>query len=267
MSKWNTFDEYGRNAQLKPALIAFLPLTISLLAWTGTGSAIAKTIGAILTTSGATYALAMIARNRGRELQKRLWEEWGGSPTLQLLRHRGTGNPVLRERWHRCLEKLVERKFPTSEEEAARPAEADLVYDAAINLLINQRRDKTKYPLIFRENVNYGFCRNLFGLRGIGITTAIIGTTASAACGFYTNSNVQALPWGCCLINLIILSTWVAIVTQAWVKPPALAYAERLLESCDADVPTKKTKVKKSRITEGNKANELGERSAENIGT
>jgi hypothetical protein len=241
MSKWDTFDEYGRNAQLKPALVAFLPLTMSLLAWTGTGSAVAKTIGGILATSGATYALAMIARNRGREIQRRLWDEWGGSPTIQLVRHRGTGNPVLRERWHRDLEKKLGQKFPTAEEEAADPDAADSVYDAATRLLINERRDKTKYPLIFRENVNYGFCRNLFALRGIGIVTAIIGIVASAACGLYTSSKVQALPWGCCMINFLILIAWVFIVTRSWVKPPALAYAERLLESCDPAGAPRKT--------------------------
>jgi len=249
MSKWNTFDEYGRNAQLKPALVAFLPLTMSLLAWTGTGSAITKTIGTILVTSGATYALAMIARNKGRDLQKRLWEEWGGSPTLQLLRHRGVGNPVLRGRWHLCLEKLLGQKFPTIEEEATDPGAADSVYDAATRLLINKRREKMKHPLVFRENVNYGFCRNLFALRGIGIVAAIIGIAASAACGFYTIAKVQALPWGCCIINILILFAWVFIVTKTWVKPPALAYAERLLESCDADTP-KKTTVTKSKSSE-----------------
>lgn len=240
----NTFDEYGRNAQLKPGLVAFLPLTLSLVAWAGTGSPILKAIGTILATSGGTYALAMVARNKGRNLQKLLWDSWGGSPTTQLLRHNGTGNPVLREMRHRYLEKLLGRNFPTPEEESADPRNADAIYEAATRILINERRNKTKYPLIFRENVNYGFCRNLCALRGIGIATAIIGIGACIACGIDADAKGRALPWGCATISAIILLIWCFLIRHDWVKPPAQAYAERLLESCDGNSP-KKTATKK----------------------
>jgi hypothetical protein len=91
------------------------------------------------------------------------------------------------------------------------------------------------------------FCQQIGPLLASADAAVKIGTAASAACGFYTSSKVKALPWGCCLIDFLILVAWVFIVTAAWVKPPALAYGERLLESCEAwDTPkrTRSTKRK-----------------------
>ena len=227
------FDAYSRHAHLKTGLIAVLPITMTLLAWMGTGSAVEKSFAALIATSGGTYALAMLARNKGQALQDKLWKKWGGSPTVQLLRHCGPANPHVRKRWHKSIEKLTGQKLPTAVQEAEDPMAADITYEAAIRSLIVQRRDKKKFPLIFQENLHYGFCRNLLGLRPIGITCSIFGIVASGFAIFYTDPKMHLLAAACCFVTVAILLMWICVINSNWVKPPAFAYAERLLESTE----------------------------------
>ena len=233
-----------------PALITLLPLAIGLFAWAEPGDRSKSAIWAVINTSGATYALAMISRNRGKNIQPSLWKSWGGSPTLQLLRHRGIGNPVLRERWHKSLEKLVDKKFPSVSEEFSDPAAADALYEAATRLLINQRRNKTDYHLVYKENVNYGFCRNLFAFRKIGIFISLGGTLVAVASGIHGTNSVVSMPWACSVINLLALLAWTFLLTADWVSHPGFAYAERLLESCDA--PKKLSLLKRKNASDKN---------------
>lgn len=239
------FDGYGVRARLMPALLTLLPLVLGLFAWTGPGVLWMSALWTLFGTTGATFALAMISRNLGREVQPRLWRSWGGSPTLQLLRHRGTGNPVLRERWHRSLEKIVGSKFPTTEEEAGDPKAADAIYEAAIHLLIEKRRDKSVHHLIYNENVNYGFCRNLYALKKIGIPIALVGGAISVTGGLPATKTLE-FSWACAGVNAIFLLSWMFIVTPAFVRYPAFAYADRLLASCDSSSTSTKRKHSKA---------------------
>lgn len=226
-----SIDLYSRHAHLKPGLIAVLPITIALLAWIGTGSPVEKAFAALIATSGGTYALVMLARNKGRAIQDKLWKTWGGAPTIQLLRHFGPSNPIVRNRWHHSIEKLTGQKLPTAAQEAEDPMAVDIKYEAAVRALIVQRRDKKKFPLIFQENMHYGFCRNLLGLRPIGITCSIFGVVTSGIAIIYAEPKLHIFAAICCFVNGLILLLWVFLINPDWVKEPAFAYAERLLES------------------------------------
>ena len=252
MTNWNLFDHYSLRARLQPALVTLLPMALGVFAWSEPGARWMTALWATLGTSGATYLLAIIARNRGKAIEPALWESWGGAPTTQLLRHSGPGNPVLRERWHESLAKLLKKSIPTADEEAANPRAADGVYAAVTRLLINERRDPKKYPLIYKENVNYGFSRNLYAQRSIGIGAALAGIVASIAAGIYFTggAKVLVLPWACAAISFLMLLSWIFIFTSVWVKVPAFAYTERLLESSEPQTQTRKPRAAKSKSTE-----------------
>ena len=236
MTSWNLFDHYSLRARLQPALITLLPLALGVFAWSEPGTRWMTALWTTLGTSGTTYCLAVMARNRGKKIEQGLWNSWGGAPTTQLLRHVGPANPVLRARWHECLAKLLKKPMPTVPEEQADTEAADAVYAAVTRLLINERRDAKKFPLIYKENVNYGFCRNLFAQRGVGIVASVIGIAAALAAGRYfgVTAKVLVLPWVCVGIGFLTLLMWIFVLTPDWVKIPAFAYAECLLESSDA---------------------------------
>lgn len=161
--KASVFDHYSFRARLQPAFLALVPLAVSVMAWAQPGTKWVTALWSLLGAAGFTVFLANVARNRGKSIEPKLWESWGGTPTTQLLRHRGEANPALRERWHQQLAKLLGRPMPTPEEEAENPNAADALYEAGTRLLIGKTYDAKSYPFVYRDNVNYGFCRNLYG--------------------------------------------------------------------------------------------------------
>ena len=141
--------------------------------------------------------------------------------------------------------------MPTAEEEKINPKSAADTYEAVTRLLINQRRDTKRFPLIYKENVNYGFCRNLFFLRKLGVFTSIIGALVALAAGWskFSTGGEHLEAWVYAVINGFILCLWLFIVTKDWVKIPAFAYAERLLES-SAEIETPKGTKRQKKIVE-----------------
>jgi hypothetical protein len=141
----------------------------------------------------------------------------------------------MRERWHKYLSKLVDKSFPTSQEETINPTDADQLYEAGVKLLINKTRDTKKYPLVYKENVLYGFCRNLYAMRRLGIFVSVVGviTTIAAGAYFLHGGSPQIVPWVCTAANVIFSICWLFKINSGWVKVPAFAYAERLFESTE----------------------------------
>ncbi len=239
MSAKPCLDTYAIRAQLWPSLLTVLPLGLGLLAWTGSDSILQPTIAAALATCGISFAMAALARNCGRELQPKLWRKWGGPPIVQLLRHRGIGNVILRGRWHKYLETLLGETFPSAVQEREDPQKADAVYEAAAKLLIERQRKSPESPLLAKENAFYGFCRNLLALKPIGVATTVVGSI-SAITAIFCGSGEIMVPVSIAAINSLFLLAWILIIKPSWVLQPALAYSERLLESCTVTYESRK---------------------------
>lgn len=230
-------DKYTRRARLEPALLVALPAGIAVL---GSLTAVpwwVATLWSVMTWGGGVAFATQIARDQGKRKEPGLFASWGGKPTTRLLRHRGSPNHALLERRHKKLHKLVpELKLPTVEEEAQDPTRADEVYEAHVARLLEKTRNQTKFPLVFEENCNYGFRRNLWGMRPVGLTVAAVGT---AVAGYpvlrvlFERSAPPMLGLTCLLINALLLLGWSFIIKRDWVRLPAEAYAERLLASCE----------------------------------
>lgn len=247
---WNLFDHYSLRARLQPALLTLLPAALAVFAWTGPGEKWTSALWTLFGTAGGTYFLAMLARNKGKRIEPGLWASWGGSPTTQLLRHSGIANPMLRERWHKYIAKLLGKPAPTVDEEATDPTKADQFYAAGVKLLIDRTRNTTTYPLVYKENVQYGFCRNLYAMRITGIVVASLGIVVSCSAGIWLvkSGTPKAAPWVCAVGGIALLAWWITSVTASWVKVPAFAYAERLLESTEKLSRSKSASVKKGEV-------------------
>jgi hypothetical protein len=143
--------------------------------------------------------------------------------------------------------KLLGVPFPSAKDETADPGKADDTYQAAVRLLIDKRRDTKKYPLVFKENVTYGFCRNLLGLRWIGLSFALVGTLVCVLAGLMppASKSPNFMAWTLAVTCAAFLAFWIFAVRPSLVRVPAVAYAERLLESSEDIVGTKTAKPKK----------------------
>jgi len=131
---------------------------------------------------------------------------------------------------------LVGIRIPTVAEEHANPGQADQVYETCVAVLRGKTRNREKFPLVFVENCNYGFCRNLWGLKPLGLPLAIGGTIAVAVLivtQIGAHDPVSALTVLLGAANLALLALWLFWITPRLVRIPAEAYADRLLETIE----------------------------------
>ena len=221
-----------------PTYLTLLPLAVGLQVWLPE-EALLERLGAILIAPAPiSVLLAQLGRDRGYRLQKRLWTDWGGPPTTQMLRHRRTdGNPVTRRLHHTRIGQLFpDLHMPTPDEEKANPQAADDIYEAATKEVINATRDREMFPLVYKENVNYGLRRNLLGLRPLGLILSIGGAVVCLARLLSSEHPVSALASSidwilACGSCLALAGLWAWWIRPSWVRIPADAYAERLFES------------------------------------
>ncbi len=228
------FDTYSFPARTVPVLVVFLPPLVLLGGGVVSGARGAIASGVILTVFSALAA--QLGRDRGKRLEPELWREWGGSPTLRRLRFRDAPNTRIVERLHERIGRVLGDALPTREEEASAPVAADALYDEATRRIIGMTRDREHFPLLFAENVSYGMRRNLLGLRPIGIAVALATAVIAAllmvlATGTFADRAARYVPAATVSVAELIL--WIAVVNRRWVRVPAEAYADRLVEAVD----------------------------------
>src|SRR5579863_6877105 len=97
-------DPYDRQARLYPALLCLLPLlALVTLLYGPTGSVLTGVV-TIAVSCGGLFLMMNICREMGKRLEDKLYRDWGGKPTTQLLRHRnGTIDSVTKRRYHAFL--------------------------------------------------------------------------------------------------------------------------------------------------------------------
>jgi hypothetical protein len=243
------FDRYDRTARLSPALLAAWPALALLLLW---APKVIDTLGAILSLAlwcGLLYALASFARYQGRSVQRTLWASRGGNPSMIALRHRDhTIRPRRKEALHRLLnERLAARGvvMPTAEEEAADPSSADDVYGLAhAHMLEATRSDR----LLLNENIQYGFRRNLLGLRPWAMGLAAVALLADLTLTVRYGASGDDVFGGAVLAGgfALALAAWGFTVDQAFLDDASDAYTTRLFiayENLEGEAPPNARKI------------------------
>jgi hypothetical protein len=231
-SKSYTLDEYDRNARLKPALLAVLPIGLLIVGQGLRYSVVVGLFAGPLTAIGFAFVLAEFGRDWGRAKQGYLFSLWGGKPTTAKLRHRDMGlNPYTRARYHEIASKLIRKTLPSVVEEEADPQAADQMYESVGDCLVEQTRDKNTFPLVFKELVSYGFRRNLWGVKPFGVSLALSCVVLQFMILNFQRS-IDPAQFLMTLSNIVLVLCWTLVVRPSWVRVAAEAYAERLLASC-----------------------------------
>ena len=249
------FDSYGRQARLYPGLLTLFPPLLTLIAWFPglITSSIGATLLTIASSCGLLYGLAVLSRSQGKRAEKRLLRKWGGWPTTIWLRHKSEYlQPQTLQRYHQFLTtKVPQLSLPTAEEEKLDPRNADFAYASGVKWLQEQCRGK-EFPLVERENAEYGFRRNLLGLRPIGLTAAtmaialclVVNTNAHQEIGIVFRSFALGRIWnvistlpptvfGASVVDLIAVVGWLTVVRDKWVREAGDQYTRALLACCD----------------------------------
>lgn len=221
-----------------PALLTVLPLAVTAYVWKPGSLLDWNSLGALIAAFGGTMLLAFIARDLGKGAEDRLYKKWSGRPTELLLMHSGTMDPALRARRHVALASLFpDMPIPTATEETADRDAAYKRFSAITTLVISLCRKNPKdYPLVFEENCNYGFRRNMFGLKPIGLAISAITSIALGLLlfgAFSTHQEVPVISIAFEAVNVSMLLVWIFWVNEAMVRRGADVYACRLFEAID----------------------------------
>ncbi|AUN31005.1 MULTISPECIES: hypothetical protein [Niveispirillum] len=261
------FDSYGRQARLFPGLLTIFPPLLAGLAWFPSFllSNVAATLLTLAMACGLLYALGSYARTKGKRIESKLVKSWGGWPTTLLLRHDSELDEHTRLRYLKYLAREVPGNltFPTVQEEQTSPAGANATYDSAVRWLKESARGK-EFAMVHLENAQYGFRRNLRGLKPFALTlcvltliimTLAILTKVPGLVEFVRTSNLAALAkvvsdlgpaiLSAFVINVFAVLVWVFVVTNRWVREAGNQYAYALLAVCDMK-PSTLTKGKKT---------------------
>ena len=244
----NFSDLYTLRARVQPTIMVALPVIFVVYALLPDYVLFVTAFFGLLGVAGGNDIVAHMGRERGYKKQDDLWDSWDGAPTTRLLRHRRipgdiTLAPDLRQKFEEWLGYVL----PNKEEEEDDPDAADDKYKNVIGSLLEATRDTSKFPLVSAELANYGFRRNLWGLRSIGISVAVAFALISWILFALTirerpwpepwwdvlvNYDSKALIW--ILVgsaNTATAGVWMFMVKSSWVKDAADTYAKQLLRS------------------------------------
>ena len=236
-------DSYTLRARLFPVALVALPGVLGALAWTIPAiEGSWETLFAALGGAGLPVLLAELGRDSGKRKEPRLFTLWGGTPTTRRLRHRNAPNKAILAQQHSSLSELFPGlEIPTAKTEAQDPSAADEVYEACVARLRDRTRSENQFHLVRQENLSYGFRRNLWGMKPLGVAMALLGLFVV---GVQMMVGIEKSGWDVSgvallvgLIDVMLLGIWLRAITLDWVRIPAEAYAERLLAaSLDLDL-------------------------------
>ena len=229
-------DTYTWLARIAPAVLTSLPL-LSLAALALPLLRDADKIWSLSAVAVTTFA-ALIARRAGNKVQPTLIAAWGGWPTTDRLRYSSSASSSEVLRRHDQLRRVLGRDLvlPTALEEQRDPAAADRVYGDAMQRVIGLVRGNLQFPLVAIENRNFGYARNLLGLKRLGQVSALAALAVAIGAIIWgrlvdstANFSGLVLP---ALVGVAALAMW-RLVDADFVRPSAEAYANRIIEALD----------------------------------
>ena len=235
-------DRYTWVARVLPVYLTAAPAVLAVAATLPEGLNLPLAGVSAIVFLPLSYFMSQVASDFGKRLESALWESWGGPPTTRFLRHDNEQfNPATRARIHAQLRALGLR-VPTAEEEEADRERALELYGSAVDDIRRLTRDSERFYLVYKGNIEYGFRRNLLGLKPIGLAITTLALVASGwflLRGWNTNGVILPVPLVTTLLNAGATGGWLIGVRSATVRLTADRYARYLLEAAlDLDTVT-----------------------------
>ena len=102
-------------------------------------------------------------------------------------------------------------------------------------MILSKTRDAKQFGMVFNENRNYGYERNLFGSKKLGILvslTTLLGAGVAVLILTVGEHHKVRPEW---IIGLVVLvgltALWLVLPSKARTKTTAFKYAEQLLDA------------------------------------
>lgn len=223
-------DRYERKARLLPGLLL--------------AAAPAMTAGAVLHEFAAWYLAASsavgieflfavllghYARSRGRVAEEALWKSWGGPPTTRWLRPTDdTCSDPQKSKWRGAIKRITGLSIPASMPEGASSEGIDRQIGDATRQLRYSLRSRTEAAILATHNEDYGFARNLYGVRWDWLKVCMV---CLVGCGIAFALGLRPYMGLVVAVVFTVVSLVIALELPVYVRRCADRYAESLFAS------------------------------------
>lgn len=178
-------DEYELKARIAPGLIVALPLLVDAIYFAPILSTLPIFAASSICTLAVIYALGYLVRAEGKEFEPTLWKQWGGPPSTKLMRSSDT---FFGTELKNAIRSAVMQEFtvtlPTPAAESKNPTAADKAIADTFERVRTFLRRFDPTGVWQKNNIEYGFCRNLLGGRplwaGIAISALMVAVWRTA---------------------------------------------------------------------------------------
>jgi len=237
------YDHYTVNARLLPAFLTTLPIVMTIYTLCTDCEGLIGIIVTLLIFFGVMSLLSVLMSSLGNSIQEKLVKAWGGLPTTILLRHSDTTiDKYTKDRTHQWVNTNIDNlTLPTLEQERQNPVDSDEKYISATSFLREATRNKADYPMVYRDNVAYGFCRNLLAIKpfGMAVSALCIFMNAGQLGSLWNSKGIMSLTGVAELMSFASLVSAVSLflafalfVNANLVKTRAVRYATSLFYAC-----------------------------------
>lgn len=225
LSYVNLSDTYERKARFLPAVLSLLPLLpvsaafgAPMMEWmkvlvAGVG------LGAIL-----AVALSHIASACGNRIQEKLWPDWPhDAPTNRWLHPDETSvSQQQKQRWYEVIKDMLQLDIAYVIENGD-SNELRAVINDAVRGLRNRLWKTPEAERVRLHNIDYGFARNLAGLRPVWLTFAFSSAIGCWAAYIWFDGVIL---WGVVSTVVAVGALALAAVLPRYVRQKAHYYAE-----------------------------------------
>ncbi|SRR6266852_1000307 len=167
-------DEYELKARIAPGLIVALPALVDAGYAVPILGSLPIFAASSIVTLALIYGLGYLIRAEGQEVESSLWKQWGGPPSTRLMRSSDTFfGADLKNSIRSAVTKEFYMTLPTPADEKADPMRADKAIADAFERVRAFLRRVDATGVWQKNNIEYGFCRNLLGGRMLWASVAI----------------------------------------------------------------------------------------------
>jgi hypothetical protein len=220
-------DPYEIKARIAPGLILSVAVLVAIVWVFPVLSSLPLFAATGICSLALIYGLGNFARARGAAIQPKLWATWGGEPSTRFLRIRDSHfGDALKTSIRTELRRRFRVQLLPPDEEGRNSELADREIADSFKRVRSYLRQKDSDGLWQKQNIEYGFCRNLLGCRVSWIVLSLVAL--AFALGFALRTSQSLVNPGSIVGSISLLCAiyvgW--FVLPAATKRVADAYAE-----------------------------------------
>lgn len=228
------FGKYNLRARLSPCIILISPILINLYLLFESVRTISTTIIITIVAFAISNLLVLLARyNESKKIRVILDKKVLAQEILSPLDR--TIDLSTKKRYYNFLNSKIEDLELNEQLEDEKIIKEKCI--TAVRWLKEYTRHESEFPLVMEENINTGFCRNLYGLKTHGIFICVIliimlGIFSIIKFGDLS-INISSEIIISVIIDFIYLFLWIFVVNKELINNIYLKYSKALLACCD----------------------------------